>query len=123
MRIKEGCIVRGKVTGIQSYGAFVQLEENYNGLIHISELSDGYVKDIRDFVNVGEIINVKVLQFDSENRQVRLSLKEVSNNNYRHHRLKATDFETPHGFDSLEHYLPKWIKHTLYQMQQFNEEE
>ena len=63
MKIKEGSIVRGKVTGIQSYGAFVQLSEDCNGLIHISELSDGYVKDIRDFVNIGQYIEVKVLKF------------------------------------------------------------
>ncbi len=123
MRIKEGSIVRGKITGIQSYGAFVQLDENYNGLIHISELSDGYVKDIRDFVNIGETVNVKVLQFDSENRQVRLSLKEVSNHTYRPNRLKASDFETAHGFDSLEQNLPKWIEHGLCQMQTPNKED
>ena len=117
MKIKEGSIVRGKVTGIQSYGAFVQLDENYNGLIHISELSDGYVKDIRDFVNIGEMINVKVLQFDLANRQVRLSLKEVKNNHYRQNRQKASDFETSHGFDQLEQSLPRWIDDALQQMQ------
>ena len=42
MKIKEGSIVRGKVTGIQPYGAFVQLSDECQGLIHISELSDGY---------------------------------------------------------------------------------
>ena len=77
MKIKEGSIVRGKVTGIQSYGAFVQLSEDCNGLIHISELSDGYVKDIRDFVNIGQYIDVKVLKFNSDNHQARLSLKGV----------------------------------------------
>ena len=69
MKIKEGSIVRGKVTGIQPYGAFVQLSEDCNGLIHISELSDGYVKDIRDFVHIGEFIDVKVLKFNSESLQ------------------------------------------------------
>ena len=83
MKIKEGSIVRGKVTGIQSYGAFVQLSEDCNGLIHISELSDGYVKDIRDFVNIGQYIDVKVLKINLERHQACLSLKGVGNNNSR----------------------------------------
>ncbi|MGL4373359.1 MAG: S1 RNA-binding domain-containing protein, partial [Turicibacter sp.] len=94
-------------------GAFVQLDEEYNGLIHISELSDGYVKDIRDFVNIGEFVDVKIIRFDSESRQVRLSLKEVTNNNYRYNRIKASDFETPNGFEPLEKNLPKWIADSI----------
>jgi len=110
MKIKEGSRVRGKITGIQSYGAFVQLDEECNGLIHISELSDGYVKDIRDFVHVGEYVEVKVLKFNSQSRQARLSLKGINQNNHRYHRMKATDFETSNGFAPLASHLPVWIR-------------
>lgn len=113
MKIKEGSIVRGKVTGIQSYGAFVQLSEDCNGLIHISELSDGYVKDIRDFVNIGQYIDVKVLKLNLECHQARLSLRGVGNNNYRYHRMKASDFETSSGFAPLAQHLPIWIRDSL----------
>lgn len=113
MKIKEGNIVRGKVTGIQSYGAFVQLSEDCNGLIHISELSDGYVKDIRDFVHVGENIEVKVLKINNQSRQARLSLKGISHNNYRYQRMKAADFETSNGFAPLAHHLPIWVRESL----------
>ena len=46
--IDTGSIVTGKVTGIQPYGAFVALDENTQGLVHISEITHGYVKDIND---------------------------------------------------------------------------
>ena len=123
MKIKEGSIVRGKVTGIQSYGAFVQLSEDCNGLIHISELSDGYVKDIRDFVNIGQYIEVKVLNFNSERRQARLSLKGIGNNSYRYHRMKASDFETSSGFAPLALYLPIWIRDSLEKIVRVNKED
>ena len=123
MKIKEGSIVRGKVTGIQSYGAFVQLSEDCNGLIHISELSDGYVKDIRDFVNIGQYIDVKVLKFNSDNHQARLSLKGVANNNYRYHRTKASDFETSSGFAPLAQHLPIWIRDSLEKIARVNKED
>lgn len=123
MKIKEGSIVRGKVTGIQSYGAFVQLSEDCNGLIHISELSDGYVKDIRDFVNIGQYIDVKVLKFNSDNHQARLSLKGVANNNYRYHRMNASDFETSSGFAPLAQHLPIWIRDSLEKIARVNKED
>ena len=113
MKFKEGSIVRGKVTGIQSYGAFVQLSDDCNGLIHISELSDGYVKDIRDFVHVGEYVEVKVLKYNPQSRQARLSLRGINPTHYRYHRLKASDFETSTGFAPLAHHLPIWIREAI----------
>ena len=123
MKIKERSIVRGKVTGIQPYGAFVQLSEDCNGLIHISELSDGYVKDIRDFVHIGEFIDVKVLKFNSESLQARLSLRGVANNNYRYNRMKASDFETSNGFAPLAQQLPIWIRDSLEKIARVNKED
>ena len=123
MKIKEGSFVLGKVTVIQSYCAFVQLSEDCNGLIHISELSDGYVKDIRDFVNIGQYIDVKVLKFNSDNHQARLSLKGVANNNYRYHRMKASDFETSSGFAPLAQHLPIWIRDSLEKIARVNKED
>ena len=99
------------------------MSEDCNGLIHISELSDGYVKDIRDFVNIGQYIDVKVLNFNSERRQARLSLKGIGNNNYRYHRMKASDFETSSGFAPLAQHLPIWIRDSLEKIARVNKED
>ncbi|MGQ0514436.1 S1 RNA-binding domain-containing protein, partial [Bacillus sp. D-CC] len=56
-----GVVVTGKVTGIQDYGAFVALDAETQGLVHISEITNGYVKDIHDFLKVGDTVEVKVL--------------------------------------------------------------
>ena len=56
---KKGQIIKGTITGIEKYGAFVSLDEYYTGLIHISEISHGFVRDINDFVN--ELISFTLL--------------------------------------------------------------
>ena len=67
--IKKKEVVKVKITGIQKYGAFAVMEDNdYNGLIHISQISYGYVKNIRDFMNVGDSIYAEILTVDDENR-------------------------------------------------------
>ena len=65
-KIKVGDIVECVVTGVQSYGAFVLIDNSINGLIHISEISKGYVRNIEDFVKVGETVYVKILELDEE---------------------------------------------------------
>ena len=60
-KYKKGRIIRGTVTGIEAYGAFVSCDEYYSGLIHISEISHNFVKNITDFVNVGDVIFVEIL--------------------------------------------------------------
>ena len=53
---RVGQVVVGHVTGIQNYGAFVSIDKDTTGLIHISELSDNYVKDITQYVQVGDYL-------------------------------------------------------------------
>ena len=57
-KYEKGKIVTGCVTGIEKYGVFVGLDEFYSGLIHISEISRNFVKDVNDYVSVGETIRV-----------------------------------------------------------------
>ncbi len=57
----------GKVTNILGYGAFVSVGE-YDGLIHISEFSDNFVRDIHEFVNVGQQVKLKVLDIDEKEK-------------------------------------------------------
>jgi general stress protein 13 len=109
MAIKEGSVVRGKVTGIQPYGVFVKLNDNTNGLIHISELTDSYVKDVNDYVKLGQIVRVKVLELDESTNNAKLSLKQAQNYYSKFQekrRLKKRCIEeTPSGFNNLEQML------------------
>lgn len=74
-KIEVGSVIKGKVTGIQPYGAFVSLDENTQGLVHISEVTHGYVKDINEFLKVGDEVNVKVLSIDENAGKIGLSIR------------------------------------------------
>ncbi|MFH1370269.1 MAG: 30S ribosomal protein S1 [Planctomycetota bacterium] len=72
-----GHIVKGKVTKLTNFGAFVQLESDLEGLLHISELSDQKIKKPQDVVKVGDELEVKILKVDSEARKIGLSLRRA----------------------------------------------
>lgn len=81
MSVEVGAVLNGKVTGIQAFGAFVQLEgENTQGLIHISEVSNTYVKDINEFLKVGQEVTVKVIKVEAERNKISLSLRALMEN-------------------------------------------
>lgn len=108
----KGKIVKGTVTCVEPYGAFMSFDEYYSGLIHISEISKGFVKDIHDFVNVGDHIYVEILDIDEESAHLKLSIKNI---NYKINGKpkKRKIIETPHGFTTLASNLPKWIDKEL----------
>ena len=99
-------IVEGCVTGIEKYGIFVTLDEYYSGLIHISEISDSFVRDINKYVNIGETIKVRVLDTDDDSFHVKLSIKNI---NYRIINKHDAIKETEKGFTTLNRELQKWI--------------
>lgn len=111
-KYKKGKIIKGTVSGIESYGAFVKFDEFYTGLIHISEISHGYVKNITDFLNVGDIIYVEVLEIDEKSTHLKLSIKNIE---YKPNKLKKYKkiIETKTGFKTLAYKLPKWIESSL----------
>lgn len=76
MQIEVGSIVEGKVTGITKYGAFVALPEGKTGMIHISEVSAEFVREIRDFLTENQQIRVKIINID-ESGKIALSLKRA----------------------------------------------
>jgi len=76
-KYKPGQLVHGKVTKITNFGVFVGLEDNLEGLLHISELSDSKVENPEDVVKVGDEIDVKVLRVDSDERKIGLSRRRV----------------------------------------------
>lgn len=112
MPYKKGQIVKGTVTGIEKYGAFISLDEYYTGLIHISEISRGFVKKITDFVNVGDIIYVEILDVDDDLFQLKLSIKNIDYKKQTRMRKKKIK-ETSLGFRTLAYKLPFWIDENL----------
>ena len=74
--IQVGRVYTGKVTSIKDFGAFIEIAPGKDGLCHISELSDGFVKNVNDVCKVGDVLEVKVIAVDDQNR-VKLSRKAV----------------------------------------------
>ena len=100
-----GSVVKGEVTGIESYGIFVKLSDNHFGLVHISEISEKFVKDINSYVNIGETIYVEIKDIDKENNKYILSIKGL---NYRIDENRKVK-ESVRGFTPLKQHLPIWI--------------
>ena len=75
--LKPDMVVKGKVTRLETYGAFVDFGAERPGLIHVSELAHGYVKTASDVVKAGDEVEAKVLEVDRRKRQIRLSIKAL----------------------------------------------
>lgn len=70
-------MLNGTVRNVIDFGAFIDIGVKHDGLVHISELSDKYVKNPRDIVSVGDIVKVKVLSIDLEKQKVALTMKGI----------------------------------------------
>ena len=77
MQAEVGQILSGKVTGITKFGVFVDLENGLTGMVHISEVSDTFVKEIADFVKLGDEVKVKILSI-GEDKKISLSMKQAN---------------------------------------------
>ena len=77
MSIEVGNILPGKITGITNFGAFVDLGNRKTGLVHISEVSNSYIKDIKDVLTVGDEVQVKVMEIAGDGK-VSLSIRRAS---------------------------------------------
>ena len=73
--LREGMVLTGTVRNVIDFGAFVDIGVKHDGLVHISEISDSFVKNPSDVVSVGDIVKVKVLKIDLERQKVSLSMK------------------------------------------------
>ena len=103
---KTGGIVKGQVTGIEKYGAFVSIDSTYSGLIHISEISNDFVKDINDFLSVGEDVYCQILEVDDDESKLKLSIKNI---NYKANNKNSKVKESRLGFLPLKNNLNKWV--------------
>jgi small subunit ribosomal protein S1 len=94
-KYKIGDLVKGKVTKLASFGAFVQLSDDIDGLVHISQLSEGHVAKVKDVLKVGQNVEARVIKVDKLERRIGLSIKAA---NYSEEELRR-EVET---FDTLK---------------------
>jgi len=118
-KYKVGNIVTGTVSGIEPYGFFVKFDEYYSGLVHISEMSDKFVKDPNDFVKIDDLIKTKIIEVDEEHFHLKLSIKNLDYRIKKNKELKKI-VETPNGFKTLEYKLKLWIKEGLEKLGKMN---
>lgn len=79
MQIEVGTVLSGKVTGITTFGAFVELPEGKSGLVHISEIASEFVEDVNNHLKKGQVVTVKVI--GNDNGKISLSIKQVESEN------------------------------------------
>jgi len=109
--IKVNDIIEVVVTGIQKYGAFVLIDNKYDGLIHISEISSGYVRNINDYIKIKDKIYAQVVDIDKENNKYKLSIKNID---YRNDgRVINNDDGFSNGFLPLKEHLDLWINEKI----------
>lgn len=115
-KYEAGDVRSGKVTGIQPYGAFIALDDTTQGLVHISEITYGFVKDIHEYLSVGELVQVKVLEVDETANKISLSIRALTEapENRKDERSKKSlqarvDERDKEGFNSLKDKLQDWI--------------
>jgi len=112
-----GELIVGKVTGVKPYALFLTFEDGSQGLLHISEISDGFIRDIEKYGTFGDEIRVKILSIDKNNGFLRLSYKQVDEAD-RYNTHDNTKRNTPLSVDEadftpLKEKLPEWIANTL----------
>lgn len=112
--IEKGKIVEGKVVAIQPYGAFVEIADNVQGLVHISEITHGYVRNINDHLSVGDKVKVKVLNVDESTGKFSLSIRatEEKPGIRKQKRLNPVTSQSQQrsGFNVLKEKLEEWIE-------------
>ena len=109
---KIGDIIECIVTGFKEYGIFVNVANSYSGLIHISEISNSFVSNVKDYTEIGERIFAKVLEVDEKTKQLKLSIKNI---NYKKDgkEMKET---SQYGFKPIKKQLNIWINEKLQEL-------
>ena len=108
-----GDVVTATITGIQQYGIFAALDKETQGLIHVSEVKHGFVDNVDELFEVGENIEVMILDIDEFDGRMSLSLRSLQKTKQHpfSNRKKNPRYgkKTGTGFESLANRLPKWI--------------
>lgn len=110
MALEEGAKVSGTVSGITNFGAFIDLADNKTGLVHISQVSDKFIKDIHDVLTVGDKVMVKVMKIEG-NGKIALSMKQATPTEpaKRDHHDQQPSERLSHGHDDRQnrHHEPR----------------
>lgn len=114
MGFRIGDIVNGTVTGIQDYGVFVSLNDQEQGLIHISECAHGFVKNVNDLFKIGQKVKVIVLDIDEYSKKISLSVRGLSpdpNVTSKWHRKHYwTNRRLDYGYKPIGENMPAWLE-------------
>ena len=119
MPVEVGKIIEGTVAGITNFGAFIDLGEGKTGLVHISEVADDYVKNIRDYINDKEKVKVKVLSIGSDGK-ISLSIRQAADKKKKSPAPAELEWgSTHHRADavSLDDKISKFMKDSEEKMQ------
>ncbi len=107
MKYKMNDVITVSITSIVPYGVFVKVDDNYTGLIHISEINGSYINNIKSYFKSESKLKARVIGIDEEKKHLSLStkniFKEQNENNLK---------EVGLGFEELKENLPKWIDET-----------
>nr|WP_180810452.1 S1 domain-containing post-transcriptional regulator Ygs [Staphylococcus sp. 17KM0847] len=112
---RVGQHIKVRVTGIQPYGAFVETPDNTEGLIHISEVMDDYVHNLKKLLSPGQIVRAKIISIDKTGK-LNLSLRDNDYfKNYERKKAKRSVLDEiketeKYGFQSLAERLPNWVR-------------
>jgi len=125
MEIHVGDLIIGEITQVRPYALFLTFEDGKQGLLHISEISNLYIRDIEKYGTVGDKLRVKVLEIDPNNGFLRVSLKQVSEDMAysTHEESRKNKVVTDENeFKTLKDNLPKWIEETLKEAKKENDD-
>lgn len=117
MAYQVGELIQGTITKIVSYGAFMVFEDETPGLLHISEVANTYIRNLYHYLHVGAIYLVKVIAVDEEKNFLKVSLKQVSQEERDNNKAVINErIKNQIDFSKLKEELPKFINQTLNEM-------
>ncbi len=102
----------GTISGIQSYGVFVKLDDDQQGLIHISELKHGFVSDVKDRYKIGDKVDVIVMGIDEYNQKISLSMRALDPEKLGRpilHKHFWTDYRDKIGYKTIAQHKSAWV--------------
>ena len=109
-------IIYVTITSVTQYGAFVNVDDEYTGLIHISEINGKYIDDISKYFKVGNMLEVTIIDIDEKKKQLSLSTKGIMPISNIQNDLSEDDL----GFENLIDKLPEWIDKTKKEIENNN---
>ncbi len=105
--LKLNDILEGVVTRILPYGIIVSLPNQKQGLVHISQVSHKFIQDINEHISLNDTVKVKVIELDSENKKISLSIKDAEPKVEPKPTIEKPSKQSPNGFEDI---MSSWLK-------------